>query len=245
MNLVVDIGNSFLKWTLVENGPWRKGCPVPLQEDINAMLNRIWGNIDPPKNVLVSNVSGRRVMTALGAWTAANWGMEPLLFQSAERFQNIRNGYRVPEQLGCDRWAAIIGARSLAEGDLCVVDCGTAVTIDALTRDDRFIGGVIFPGIALVRNSLLSGTSEIAEKQARYKGVLGRTTAECVSGGSYFGVAGAVDRILSEMASALDEPTPLITGGGARFLLPFLHHSPRMEPDLVLIGLAQTLRSPG
>lgn len=241
MKLVVDIGNTNLKWTLASDSAWNVGESVAIEPDLGRLLDRIWGGMAPPQHVLVSNVSGAQVGEALQAWTVSTWGLQPDYFSSTDRFRNIRNGYRDPSQLGCDRWAAIIGARALSEGDLCVVDCGTAVTIDALNHEDRFIGGIIFPGADLVRDSLLTGTSDIAEKGADFRKVLGRTTAECVSGGSCFGVAGAVDRILSEMSEVLEEPTIFITGGGAHFLLPFLHHSPRYEPDLVLIGLAKTL----
>lgn len=241
MNLVVDIGNSNLKWTIVDAGPWRAGDSVPLQDDVAALLDRVWGAMDPPRRFVVSNVSGKHVESEVRKWSLAKWGIEPRFFRSTAQFSTLRNEYRNPAQLGCDRWAAIIGARSLTVGDLCVVDCGTAVTIDALTGDDRFIGGIIFPGPALVRDSLLSGTMDISEQRADFTEVTGQTTAECVSGGSHFGVAGAVDRILSEMESVLDSPALFITGGGARFLLTFLHHSMQPEPDLVLIGLAQTL----
>jgi len=241
MNLVVDIGNTNLKWTCVSDGPWRKAESVPIEGDISDLLSGIWGGMNPPDSALVSNVSGKRTEEVLRSWVGANWGIDPVFFRSEKQCRGIRNEYRNPGQLGCDRWAAIIGARSLSDGDLCVVDCGTAVTIDALTHDHRFIGGIIFPGAALIRDSLMAGTSDISEQGTDFSGVLGRTTAECVSGGSYFGVAGAVDRILGEMASVLDDPALFITGGGARFLLPFLHVSPRFEPDLVLIGLARTL----
>lgn len=241
MNLVVDIGNSRLKWNHVDKGPWQAGQSVSLQEDLGALLDEIWRDAPLPETILVSNVSGARVAQRVHNWTMSNWGLEPRFFRSAARFKTITNEYRNPEQLGCDRWAAIIGARSLAAGDLCIVDCGTAVTIDVLTREDRFVGGIIFPGVDLMRDSLLSGTADIKEHRANLKQVLGRTTAECVTAGSLFGAAGGIDRILIEMTTMLDEPRLYITGGGARILIPLLDHSLEHDPDLVLIGLAQTL----
>jgi type III pantothenate kinase len=241
MNLVVDIGNSRLKWSHVDNGPWRAGQSVLLQDDLGALLGQIWRDAPLPETIVVSNVSGTRVAERVQQWTMSNWGLEPEFFQSAARFKTIINEYKNPEQLGCDRWAAIIGARSLVAGDLCVVDCGTATTIDVLTGEDRFVGGIIFPGVNLIRDSLLSGTVDINEYRANLEEVLGRTTAECVTAGSLFGAAGGIDRILNEMAAMLDQPQLYITGGGARILIPLLDHSPQHDPDLVLIGLAQTL----
>ena len=92
-----------------------------------------------------------------------------------------------------------------------------------------------------MRDSLLSGTADIREHRAGLKQVLGRTTAECVTAGSLFGAAGGIDRILIEMTTMLDAPRLYITGGGARILIPLLDHSLQHDPDLVLIGLAQTL----
>jgi len=241
MNLVVDIGNSRLKWSHVAKGLWRAGQSVSLQPDLSTLLDQIWRDARPPESILVSNVSGARVAERVHTWTMSNWGLEPKFFRSAARFKTIVNEYKNPEQLGSDRWAAIIGARSLAAGDVCIVDCGTAVTIDVLTRDDRFVGGVIFPGVDLMRDSLLSRTADINEHRASQYEVPGRTTAECVTAGSLFGVAGGIDRILTEMTTTLEQPRLYITGGGARILIPLLDYSLEHDPDLVLIGLAQTL----
>ena len=165
-----------------------------------------------------------------------------MFFRSTPECKGITNEYAQPEQLGCDRWAALIGARSLLDrGSLCVVDCGTAITVDALTEDDRFLGGIIFPGIGLIQESLLKGTADITHSRAEFKQVLGTTTAEAVSGGSFIGVAGAIDRVLCEMYAILDEPKLYITGGDASLLLPLLKKSLQYEPDLVLLGLAHTL----
>jgi len=241
MSLVVDIGNSRLKWSFVDNGPWQAGRSVSLQDDLGALLDQIWRDTPTPETVLVSNVSGFRVANSVRHWTISNWGVEPGFFQSGAYYKTLTNEYKNPAQLGCDRWAAVIGARSLVAGDVCIVDCGTAVTVDALTGSDRFLGGIIFPGVKLIRDSLLSGTSDITEHSAEPQKVPGRTTAEGVTLGSLFGVAGGVDRILHEMKGLLDEPQLYITGGSARFLLPLLNHTLKYEPDLVLIGLAKTL----
>lgn len=242
MKLVVDIGNSRMKWTEVDGGSWRSGRSEALAADFGPLLDRHWGEMETPSAVLVANVSGDKTAGDLAAWVSGNWALEPGFFRSAERFQNIINEYECPQQLGCDRWAAIIGARALTpHGALCVIDCGTAVTIDAVTADHRFIGGVILPGIDLIQSSLSAGTADIAESREVFKQVFGISTEQCVSGGSFIGSAGAIDRVLSEMHAVLDEPVLYITGGDARSLLPLLSHSPQYEPDLVLIGLAHTL----
>ncbi|MDJ0956082.1 MAG: type III pantothenate kinase [Arenicellales bacterium] len=243
MKLVVDVGNSRIKWARIDNNRLANSQSVAMQGDTGFILDYHWGNMSPPEAVLVSNVAGKEAEQNLQTWIQKNWGIDPAFFRSTATYQGISNEYARPEQLGCDRWAGLIGARSLLEhGSLCVVDCGTAITVDALTADDRFIGGIIFPGIDLIQQSLLEGTSDIVENRAEFKQVLGTTTAEGVSGGSFIGVAGAIDRALHEMYAILDNPKLYITGGDAPLLLPMLTKSLQHEPDLVLLGLAHTLK---
>lgn len=242
MKLVVDVGNSRLKWAQVDSNVWHRRGSIPLTEKLEVLLNTYWADMDPPQAVLVSNVSGQTNAQSMTSWLQAYWDLDPVFFQSTVRYRGMVNGYSQPTQLGCDRWAALIGARSLTKsGALCVVDCGTALTVDAVTAEDRFIGGVIFPGIDLIQESLLKRASDISENRAEFKQVFGTTTAECVSGGSFIGTAGAIDRILSEMCSIVGEPKLYISGGDAPQLLPLLRYSLQYEPDLVLLGLAHTL----
>ena len=245
MKLVVDVGNSRVKWAGFDNNLLVNSQSVAMQGDIEFLLDYHWGSISRPEAVLVSNVAGKDTERGLQTWVQKNWGIDPTFFRSTPAYRGIVNEYARPEQLGCDRWAALIGARSLQEhGSLCVVDCGTAITVDALTTDDRFIGGIIFPGIDLIKNSLLEGTSDVTESRAEFKQAFGTTTAEGVSGGSFIGVAGAIDRVLHEMCAILDDPKLYITGGDAPLLLPLLTRSLEYEPDLVLLGLARTLIEP-
>lgn len=242
MNLVVDIGNSRIKWSCEDGGLWRPSCSVPMRDTLETILDQYWGAMDQPQRVLVSNVAGRRREDAVHTWVGQRWRIEPEFFRSGPQCKGIVNGYEQPSQLGCDRWAAVIGARSLREkGALCVVDCGTAITVDALSADNRFVGGVIFSGIDLIQQSLLAGTSDISERRSDFRQVFGKSTAECVAGGSYLAAAGGVDRILTEMIAALDEPELFLTGGDAQTLIPLLNYTLRYEPDLVLRGLAYAL----
>jgi type III pantothenate kinase len=92
-----------------------------------------------------------------------------------------------------------------------------------------------------MQESLLQGTSDIRENRAGFNGILGTTTAECVSGGSVYAVAGAVARILSEMRTELGDAEVYLTGGDAPSLLPLINYPLHYEPDLVLKGLAYVI----
>jgi type III pantothenate kinase len=154
----------------------------------------------------------------------------------------IVNNYHDPKQLGSDRWAALIGARTLADGALGVIDCGTAITVDALSADNVFLGGAILPGFRLARNSLLKSTRGVNESESDLVSVLGRSTADCVSSGVYYGLAGGVDRLVNEIEKTLVQHLRLyVTGGDAIRLQPLLTAQTILEPELVLKGLSNVL----
>ena len=242
MNLVVDIGNTRVKWSVVDDGPWRAGRAEFRQQHMVSLLDAFWGELPAPEKVVVSNVAGEVVEDEVRQWLLDKWNLTPLMFRASARYNTIVNKYTHPEQLGCDRWAAVIGGRSLADGNLCVIDCGTAVTIDVLRADDEYIGGAILPGLGLSRNSLLAGTSDIAEIDLEFSGHLGRTTGEAVAAGTFYSIVGGIDRILNEVKDSCGEPRIFVTGGDALNLLPSFHHAMEHQPDLVLMGLAQILR---
>ena len=153
------------------------------------------------------------------------------------------NAYVEPQRLGSDRWAALIGAHAAVSGPLCVVDCGSAVTLDALDVKGQHLGGLIIPGLDMMRGALINNTSGIHEQAlARGEGevsVLARDTQGAVTGGVLYTLIAVIDRVTADLAADLQSPlTRVITGGDAERLLPLLAGPYRHEPELVLQGLA-------
>jgi type III pantothenate kinase len=142
------------------------------------------------------------------------------------------------------------------QGAVCVVDCGTAITVDALDHQGVFRGGVIFPGVALMLASLSQGTQGIRRAGAqvpRSTGMcesgqasagnpdtcLAQTTSDAVAAGVLYSLAGGIDRILDEQAAELGgAPQVLLTGGNAEVLSALMRHTATLVPDLVLEGVA-------
>ncbi len=119
-----------------------------------------------------------------------------------------------------------------------VVSCGTAVTVDALSARGEFVGGVIFPGLALLQSALATGTAGLPAMPGDETSCLARSTADAVAAGTLYGLAGAVERVCNEFEQALIGPlTVLITGGDADRVAPHLIRPARRIPDLVLKGL--------
>jgi len=147
--------------------------------------------------------------------------------------------YARPETLGADRWAAVIAAYRFGNAPVCVIDCGTAITVDAVDHNGLHLGGVILPGLGLMRRSLCDNTVDIDKVTEPGKAVLGASTGEGVALGTLYAAASAIDRVLDDLEAELGvEVECLITGGDVAALEPRLAHNCHHQPHLVLQGLA-------
>lgn len=249
LNLLVDSGNSRIKWMLAgdDGSVAARGTA---SADVEAMLDKAWRRLPPPERIAVANVRGNGFEEEICRWCHANWRREAWFLRSTDTNLGIENGYREPHHLGSDRVAALIGARSLSDGAVLVVDCGTAITVDLLDADNRFRGGVIMPGPELAAQALrqrapgIAATPAVAPAPAS---VLGTSTAACIASGTLYGAAGAVDRVLDEMSRCTNGPengplTVFLTGGDGERLRKLLRHAVDHRPDLVLTGLLEAVK---
>lgn len=239
MNLVFDLGNSRLKWACADDR-LQGGGAIAYSDELGSVLDATFAAQAPPMRVLAVSVAGNDRTQALAHWVQARWGraLETLTAQSAQC--GVTNRYQEPEQLGADRWAALIAARARQPEAVCVVDCGTAVTVDALDANGVFRGGVILPGLALQHAALRRGTAGIWNTDGAGASCLAQNTGAAVAAGVLYGLAGAIDRVLDEQAIALGQsPQVLITGGDAAVLAPHLRHATVEVPQLVLEGVAR------
>jgi len=238
-SLVLDLGNSRIKWAFAENG-LRDVHARAYGEDFERTLDDMFDSLPRPARALAVSVAEPARRDALARWLEGRWGLvlERIVARAAQA--GVTNSYLEPARLGADRWAALIGARARSTGNLSVVDCGTAVTVDALDVQGTFRGGIILPGLALMRSSLQQRAPGIRETDGEDKTCLARRTADAVAAGTLFGVAGAIDRIIDEQAAALGADLDVIlTGGAAAQILPRLRHVAVHAPDLVLEGVAR------
>lgn len=248
MILLLDAGNSRLKWAMLRNGHFEHGGSLEQSsEAIKEFASAAWGHLDAPEAVLVANVAGEPLRRALNSWIKRRWKLTPeYVVASAEQF-GIRNAYSEPERLGVDRWLALLAARELFTGALCVVDCGTALTVDVLAQDDRHLGGLISPGMQLMRDALTARAEGIRGQidQATHAQVtlLGTDTGSAVAGGTLYAEVAFIDRIFADLRAELGPKLRcVITGGDAQRLQPLLACDTHYEADLVLLGLARVAR---
>jgi type III pantothenate kinase len=232
--LAIDAGNSRVKWGLYDGARWTKQSAIATARA--AELAAEWAALPVPGMVIVSNVAGAALATLLTR-TIAQTGATPRWITSLRAQCGVTNGYDDPEQLGCDRWAALIGAWRLCGGPSVVVTAGTALTVDALTAKGMFLGGLIVPGMDLMKRSLAAHTAGLALASGRYS-VFPGNTADAIATGALDALCGAVERMARRLVESGEaEPCCVLSGGAAHELAPRLNLPLRLVDNLVLEGL--------
>ena len=241
MTLLVDLGNSRIKWAS-SHGKTIKfpGSKRHAGRDLSPVLDLVWGKKETPNKVLVANVAGGENRELLRIWIEKNWHFSPIFVESVEEQAGVKNHYVEPALLGVDRWMAMIAAHRKAKHSCCVVDCGTAITIDVVNQSGDHMGGLIVPGVETMRRSLMEGTASIRDIKSVSAGptLLARDTQGAVIGGTLYTVIATIDRAMLDITSQIaGRMSYYLTGGDAKLLLPLLHEKFSYEQDLVLHGL--------
>ena len=234
MILAVDAGNTRIKWGLHDGGTWlAKGWVATADA---ARLGEAWRELAAPDKIVASNVAGPGVR-ALLAEACGRWPVEIQWAVAVESQCGVRNGYENPAQLGSDRWAALIAACAIAPEGCVVVNAGTAMTVDALSADGVFLGGMIVPGLAAMRRALAESTAAVEVEGGGFR-VFPAKTADAVCSGALSAMAGAVERMAGALSGKQGrEPVRLLSGGDAERLLPLLSGKTAIVDNLVLEGL--------
>jgi type III pantothenate kinase len=245
MMVVVDAGNTRLKWARVEGDRPVAPASVVHAEALETAVAAFADALPSrPTRVLVANVAGPRMEASLREALHARGLPAPEFVAVAAQAHGVRCGYADPGRLGVDRWVAAVAAYALVGDAVAIIDAGTTITLDVVDPDGRHLGGLIFAGPGLIAGALDAGTRGIgptAIARARPGGlaVLGRSTDEAVGNAAMLGVAAGLERAMDAVARALDRrPTVLLTGGDAGRLQEWLESDVRLRADLVLEGLA-------
>lgn len=235
MMLAIDAGNTRIKWGVRTAGAWSAlGACATVD---SATLARVLDGSAGYECTLVANVAGPRVRADIER-ALAGAAVAPEFIASRDFQCGVRSSYDDPGQLGCDRWAALIGAHRLFPGACLVVNAGTALTVDALTDDGLFLGGIIVAGMALMRKALDLNTAGLAERPGAVRYFPANTGDAIVSGAAH-ACAGAIERMAMFMReSGHPSLRVILSGGAAAELRPLLDLDTELVPNLVLEGLA-------
>ncbi len=230
MLLCLDAGNTRLKFGLFDGGRWL------LQDALDyAAFDELPARLPAsPTRIVACNVAGQAVRQRIEA-LAGKLGLPLTWLCSTAAACGVTNSYDTPEQLGADRWAALIGARALHGGACVVAVAGTATTIDALDASGRFRGGLILPGLALMRAALAGNTADLPHASGSFRS-LPTTTDDAIASGALHATLGAIART---RATLVADVACLLSGGAAAELAPHLEPPQRPIDNLVLEGLAR------
>jgi type III pantothenate kinase len=246
--LLVDIGNTRVKWARLADGQMGKQqAAANAGWGVTEYARRVIGRrkaAEGSSRIIVSSVAGDDVNRALAAAARALGAPMPEFVVSERRAAGITTDYLDPWRLGVDRFVGAIGAHHLASGQpVCVVNVGTAITIDLIDGSGRHHGGAIVPGTALMVSSLLTQTNGIRRRAtggpSGSSGMFAKTTRTAIGEGARYAAAAVIDRAIEEAHIRLgSRPLVLLTGGGSAAIRPLIRNPSVSLPDLVLHGLA-------
>jgi type III pantothenate kinase len=244
--LAIDIGNTRLKWAQYASPQPRAAMlahGAVFLETIDELADKDWKKLAPPSTMLGCNVAGdavrRRVEEQLELWD-----LQPRWVVPSAHDGGVINGYEHPNRLGADRWVALVGARSHVKSrgltrPVLVVMVGTAVTVDSLDANGRFLGGLILPGFGLMLRALEMGTAGLKVPTGEIVNFPTNTSDALMSGGA-FAIAGAVERVHRKLIERTAQaPLLLMTGGAAGKLAPLTDLAFETIDTLIFDGLLE------
>lgn len=274
MILLVDVGNTRLKFAFYWQSP--SGQAVisnqeamihkgQMRQEIDAAMKKARQAVaeqqEKISRVLVSSVAGELTEQAMIKATQAHFGLSPEFARTGKTFSGLTIAYEQPAKLGVDRWLAMLAALRLERfepllkkqekpenSSVCVVDSGSALTIDVVSAKGDHQGGFIIPGLRLMYDSLLNGTREVqAESPVFESRDWGINTNQAVTHGAVFAVVATVAEAYRQFARQVGGDVALVlTGGDAQILSSGLQAACQVQakqvPDLVLRGLIEAFQ---
>ena len=199
-------------------------------------LARLQALSPEPRSVWIASVAAPEIEAGLESLAARCWGIDAWFARTEALTDDLKNSYSEPARMGVDRWLAMLAARARHRGRICVVDVGSALTIDLVAADGAHEGGYIIPGPALMERALLLDTNRVRfDESIDYALSPGNSTAEAVRHGIAIAQAGAVALALEKAAA--DAPALYFCGGAGDMLMELLDRGGTSVPDLVFEGL--------
>lgn len=235
--LVIDSGNTAIKWGLHDGQQWLMRGRT-LQSERMA-LKQNWAVLPAPASIWIANVAGLQAANDLTTLLEP-WHIHPEWVTASARQCGVISRYSDPEQLGCDRWVALIAAWHRLQRACLVVDVGTAMTVDALSARGEFLGGIIVPGPDSMRQALTGRTGTFSMPLSSNFQNFPVNTGNALYSGMIQALVGALERMYDQLSEYMGKQMVveiIVTGGGAALLTPHIHIPRQTVDDLVLEGL--------
>ena len=238
MRLLLDLGNTRLKWALERAGRWSADGAAAWSEDL-ALLGATWQALPKPEAAFGASVVDDAREQTVAAQVRSLFGLEVTWLRTPASACGVRNAYPEPARLGVDRFLAMVAAHAAGAGDCVLVGVGTALTLDALAADGQHLGGLIAPGPRLMQQALRGATAQVRPRSDGMLVDAADNTADAVLSGCWQAAAALVERFVARMAPRLGSvPALRLDGGDAPGLAPLLELPSSVIEHGVLHGLA-------
>ncbi len=237
INLIIDIGNSRTKVALFRNGKLEKSFPVEyfsfekfleIKADYPEIKNAIISTVKEKPDLLIEKMAEK---------------LETIVFLDHNTKIPIENCYKTPETLGKDRLAAVVGANYInPERDILVIDAGTAITYDFITKEKKYKGGFITPGLSMRFKALHHFTSKLPLLNSNEPGeYYGDDTNSSIIGGIQLGLEGEINSIFKHFSAFSENLLIFLTGGDTKYFEKLLKSYNFVSLEITLIGLNRIL----
>jgi len=240
MRLLLDLGNTRLKWALMlQPDGWLAQGALDWQESFEPALASALAGLPMPETIVAASVVDAVREAQVADVMIRLFANNPIWLRTPASACGVRNAYAEPQRLGVDRFLAMVAAYADGYAPCVVAGAGTALTLDALTADGQHLGGLIAPGPQLMQRSLLDATARVRPERPGAVLELADNTADAVASGCWQAAAALIERFATRMAPTLGGlPTLILGGGDAAELQPLLTLPVQMTRDGVLRGLA-------
>ena len=237
MKLLVDIGNTRLKWATWDGARLSAGAAAAHGDNVDFAA--LFHEAPTPDALWAASVAAPALDAEFAQFARERWRVQTRFVHSSAAACGVRNAYAQPERLGVDRFVALIAAHALQSGAIVIANCGTALVLDALAADGTHLGGLIAPSPELMRSALLGNTARLGELASADVVEVAADTASAVTSGTWLAAAALVERFATQSAQRFGAmPTLILSGGGAASLGRLLALPHRVDSELVLRGLA-------
>jgi type III pantothenate kinase len=233
--LAIDIGNTTITCGLFRGSRLVRRCWSPSAGHARFTLRAV--RLPAPDDVIIAGVVPAAVRSVARAVTRQT-RKRPLIVGSTLKVP-VKNRYRIPAQVGQDRLVYAYAAVKLYGAPAVVVDYGTAVTFDMVSRKNEYLGGMIFPGLRMSLEALHEKTALLPKVSLhRPSTFIGRSPSESSTSGLVYGYAAMTRALASMIRENIGSKALVIaTGGDARFLKRYCGIFDAVDPDLTLKGL--------
>ncbi len=236
MKVLVDIGNSRLKWVTVIDGQLsRVHAQDYRQAHYLTGLRQDWLRLPTPDTIMLASVAAQHILGEIECLVAGLWpSADCRVIRSSAQAGGVSNAYPQPEKLGVDRWLALLAGHRHYSGEICIVDCGTAITVDVVAADGQHRGGLISPGLSLMTSALVQNAAALQGNDLQPSTDLANNTHAAIANGVLLAAVGLIERVLQRQAVNC---RLIITGGDAEQIAGALLPAAMIDKHLVFKGM--------